>query len=191
VTRTMPRATRHYGTVEKLQSFDVHTLYRAGALQEDLVKWVFCSFRWPGIVRVACNRWLVDVVFRGGAQQRIPLVWSWCHFGGARPWFICTRCDRRVGKLYNSGASLACRQCRDLRYSSQRRGAKSRSYLQALKLRLRLNDIATIGGPIPERPRRMHRQTYYRLCRRLEELEKKLGPRFRLRETDYGPLVPK
>jgi hypothetical protein len=69
-------------------------------------------------------------------------------------------------------------------------GAKSRSYLQALKLRLRLNDIAKIGGPLPDRPRRMHRQTYYRLCRRLEELEKKLGPRFRLRETDYGPWFP-
>jgi hypothetical protein len=187
----MPRATRHYGTVENLQSFDVHTLYRAGALREVLVEWVLCSFRWPGIVRVACNRWLVDVELRGGAQQRIPVTWSRCNFGGLRPWFRCPRCDRRVGKLYNSGASLACRQCRDLRYSCQRRGAKSRSYLQALKLRSRLNDIAKIGGPPPDRPRGMHRQTYYRLCRRLEELERRLGPRFRLRETDYGPLVPK
>jgi hypothetical protein len=174
---------RHYGTVENFQSFDVHTLHRAGALREVLVEWVLCSFRWPGIVRVACNRWLVDVQFRGGAQQRIPVTWSRCNFGGLRPWFRCPRCDRRVGKLYNSGASLACRQCRHL--------IISRSYLQALKLRSRLNDIAKIGGPPPDRPRGMHRQTYYRLCRRLEELEKKLGPRFLLRETDYGPLVPK
>jgi hypothetical protein len=183
----------HRATVESLQSFDVHTLYRAGALREVLVEWAFCSFRWPGIVRVACNRWLVDVEFRGGAQQRIPLVWTPCHLGGWRPWLLCMRCNRRAGKLYNSGASLACRRCRDLRYSCQRRGAKSRSYLQALKLRLRLNDIAKIGGPPPDRPRGMHRRTYHRLCRRLEELEKKLRdcPRFLLRETDYSPLVPK
>jgi hypothetical protein len=179
------------GTVENHQSVDVHSLYRMGALRETLVELPLCSFRWPGIVRVGCNRWRLDVEFRGGAQQGIPIVWTRCHFGSGRPWFMCMRCNRRVGKLYNSGASLACRRCRDLRYSCQRRGAKSRSYLQALKLRLRLNDVAKIGGPPPERPRRMHKKTYYRLCRRLEELEKKLGPRFRFRETGYGPLVPK
>ena len=58
--------------------------------------------------------------------------------------------------------------------TSQRRGAQSRRYLQALKLRLRLNGIASIGLPLPERPRRMHRTTYERLSRRLERLEQPL-----------------
>jgi hypothetical protein len=178
-------------TVEDYQSFDVHDLNRAGALREGLVSFGWASFRWPGIIRVACNRWRVDVELRCGASQRIPVVWSRCHFGGGRPWFMCGRCDRRVGKLYNTGASLACRCCLDLWYASQRRGAKSRSYLQALKLRLRLNGIASIAEPIPERPRRMHRETYQRLCQKLEELEQPLrnSRRFMSRETDYSVLV--
>jgi hypothetical protein len=77
-------------------------------------------------------------------------------------------------------------------YASQRRGAQSRRYLQALKLRLRLNGIASIGLPLPERPRRMHRTTYERLCRRLERLEQPLrqNRRFTSRETDYSPWFP-
>jgi hypothetical protein len=183
----------NHGTVEDFGSFAVGDLHRLGALGEDFVSFPLAAFRWPGIPKVACNRWRVDVEFRHGARQRILIVWSRCHLGGARPWFICARCNQRVGKLYQTGASLTCRKCLELRYSSQQRGAKSRSYLQALKLRLRLNDIAKIGRPVPERPRGMHRTTYLRLSRRLEELERTLSdsPRFMLRETDYGPLVPK
>lgn len=124
--------TKH-GTVEYSQSFDMHLLHRMGALQETLVSDPMVSFRWPGLVRLTANKWRVDVTFREGATQRIPLIWTPCHFGGWRPWFRCLRCNRRVGKLYNSGASLACRQCMNLWYASQRRGAQSRLYLQALK----------------------------------------------------------
>ncbi len=185
--------TGRHGTVEKFAAFDVHHLHRAGALREALVSFPLVSFKWPGLVRVTANRWRVDVEFRGGGSERIPVVWTRCRFGGGRPWFMCVRCNRRVGRLYNTGASLSCRRCLDLRYSSQRRGAKSRSYLQALKLRLRLNGIASVAQPIPDRPRRMHRRTYQRLCRRLEKLEQKLhnSRRFMSRETDYSPLVPK
>jgi len=178
------------GTVEKNQSFDVHDLHRAGALGDALVSFPWVSFRWPGIVRLRANRWRVEVELRCGASQRIPVVWTRCHFGGGRPWFKCMRCNRRVGKLYNSGASLNCRECMDLRYASQRRGAKSRRYLQALKLRLRLNGIASLTEPFPKRPKRMHRKTYRRLCERAELLERDLQ-RFRFRETDYSVLVPK
>jgi hypothetical protein len=139
---------------------------------------------------VLANKWRVDVEFRSGAVQRITVVWSQCHFGSGRPWFICHRCDRRVGKLYNLGASLACRQCLGLWYSSQRRGAKSRSYLKALRLRLRLNGIASLAKPIPDRPKRMHQKTYDLRRRELELLERDLQ-RFRTRETDYSVLVPK
>jgi hypothetical protein len=179
-----------HATVERCQAFAVHDLHHAGALQEQLVSFPLCSFKWPGLVRVTANRWRVDIEFRGGATQRITIAWTPCNFGGMRPWLRCGRCNGRVGKLYNTGASLTCRRCLDLWYASQRRGAKSRTYLQALKLRLRLNGTASIGLPIPDRPRRMHRRTYQRLCRRLEKLERDLE-RFRLRETDYSVLVPK
>ncbi len=183
--------TRH-GTVEKNQCFDVHDLYRADLLKDALVA-VYCSLKWPGLVRLQADRWRVDVEFREGALQAIPIVWTRCHFGGGRPWFICRRCNARVAKLYNSGASLSCRVCSDLWYASQRRGSKSRRYLQALKLRLRLRGIANLREPIPERPKRMHKRTYQRLRQRLERLEHELrqSRSFMLRETDYSPLVPK
>jgi hypothetical protein len=180
-------------TVEHIQSFDVHVLHRMGALREPLVSYPMVSFRWPWLVRLTANRWQVDVQFRSGATQRIWLRWSPCNYGGQRPWFICAHCNKRVGKLYNSGASLGCRRCLDLRYTSQRRGAKSRRYLQALKLRLRLNVIANLDEPFPDRPKRMHRKTFERLRRKGEELEADLreNPHFRFRETDYSVLVPK
>jgi hypothetical protein len=125
-----------HGTVEHFQSFDVHVLHRMGALQETLVSYPWVSFRWPGLVRLTANRWRVDIEFRGGAGQRIPVVWSRCHFGGGGPWFICGRCNRRVGKLYNMGASLACRRCLDLWYASQRRATSCCSTRDAAEAEL-------------------------------------------------------
>jgi len=182
-----------HGTVEHVRSFDVHTLHRAGALKEELASFPWATFKWPGLVQITANKWRVDVVHQCGASQRISVVWTRCNFGGRRPWFICVSCNRRVGKLYHTGASLACRQCMDLWYTSQRRGTVSRCYLQALKLRLRLNGVASLVAPIPERPRGMHRTTYRRLCRRLEKLERNVrnNRHFMSRETDYTALVPK
>ena len=183
----------NHTTVEHLQSFDVHVLHRMGALREPLVSDPMVSFRWPGLVRLTANKWLVDIQFRSGATQRIGLRWSPCHFGGHRPWFVCDRCNKTVGKLYNTGDLLTCRRCLHLWYASQRRGAKSRRYLQALKLRLRLNGIASLDEPFPNRPKRMHRRTYARLRQKAEALESDLceNTHFRYRETDYSVLVPK
>ena len=180
-------------TVEHVQSFDVHVLHHMGALQETLVSYPWVGFRWPGLVRLTANKWRVDVEFRHGAMQRIPIVWTQCHFGGWRPWVKCLQCDRKVRKLYFAEVSLACRQCSNLLYACQRRGAKSRRYLKALKLRLRLNGIANLREPFPARPKGMHRKTYARLHGLGERLEREMrdSPRFLNRETDYAPLVPR
>jgi predicted ATPase len=42
-------------------------------------------------------------------EQRVPIIWTNCHFGGRRPWFTyCARvngryCGRRVAVLYAAG----------------------------------------------------------------------------------------
>jgi hypothetical protein len=43
-------------------------------------------------------------------EQRIPITWTTCHFGGTRAWFMCTQeigggscCNRRTAKLYLRG----------------------------------------------------------------------------------------
>jgi len=68
-------------------------------------------------------------------EQRVPLTWTTCNLGGARPWFRCTQkagdgqcCGRRVAKLYAGDSHLfACRRCRGLAYESQRESPLNRS----------------------------------------------------------------
>jgi hypothetical protein len=58
-----------------------------------------------------------------------------------------------------------------------------------LKLRLRLNGIASLAQPFPERPPRMHKKTYDRIRRTAERLERQLQKsRFLHRQTDYSVL---
>jgi hypothetical protein len=183
---------RRPGTVEKHDSLDVHDLHRARAFRDVTVAFPWASLRWPWMHQLKVNRWSVDLLFsRSERWQKIPVTWSRCNFGGSRPWFRCVFCKRRVGKLFNAGSFCACRTCCNLRFASQRRGTKSRRYFQALKLRLRLNGVASIAEPFPERPRGMHGRTYFRLRRRAERLERDLrrSKRFLRKKPDYSVLV--
>jgi hypothetical protein len=101
-------------------------------------------------------------------EQRVPIVWTRCHFGGARPWFRCTAyvggrpCGRRVAKLYLRGHVFACRQCCGLAYASQSENPQHRAISKSQKLRMRLGGGPSILDPFAEKPPRMHWQTYYR-----------------------------
>ena len=53
------------------------------------------------------------------AECPVAVAWTPCHYGGARPWFVCPACGRRAGLLYASGWRLACRKCTGFRYESQ------------------------------------------------------------------------
>jgi hypothetical protein len=59
-------------------------------------------------------------------------------------------------------------------YESQRRNEKARSYLQAYRTRQRIGGSRPVVDPVPERPYRMKRKTYARLCDRIERLEQPL-----------------
>jgi hypothetical protein len=103
-------------------------------------------------------------------EQYVPLTWTECHLGGARPWFLCTEdtgdgqcCGKRVAKLYPRGHVFACRHCCGLAYTSQSENPRYRAISRAQKLRMRLGGGPSILDPFPERPPRMHRLTYYRL----------------------------
>ena len=74
-------------------------------------------------------------------QQRVPITWTDCHFGGRRPWFCCAVrangrfCGRRVAVLYGDGKSFACRNCHELAYESQQEGPYLRSIRLSQKIR--------------------------------------------------------
>jgi hypothetical protein len=102
--------------------------------------------------------------------QRVPLVWTRCHLGGARPWFQCTGhsdgqgCGRRAAKLYlGRSSAFACRCCHNLAYASQSENPRYRAISRAQKLRMRLGASANLLERFPPKPRGMHRRTYYRL----------------------------
>jgi hypothetical protein len=102
-------------------------------------------------------------------QQRIPITWTNCHFGGCRPWFVCQgygneRCGRRVAILYGSAGLFACRTCHDLAYESQQQTPVFRALDQAQKSRMRLGASPDIFESLPEKPKRMHWRTYRRRC---------------------------
>jgi hypothetical protein len=102
------------------------------------------------------------------AQQRVPITWTACHFGGRRPWFVCPRCSRRVAILYSPGGPFLCRLCRNLAYASQQEPVQFRGITEAQKIRARLGGSADLRQPFPDKPARMHWRTYLRLRNRAE-----------------------
>jgi len=101
--------------------------------------------------------------------QRVPITWTDCHFGGRRPWFVCSvyrdgrYCGRRVAVLYGAGTYFACRRCHGLAYASQQEPVRERGFMKAQKILTRLGAKPDLFEPFPEKPRRMHRRTYERL----------------------------
>jgi hypothetical protein len=169
--------TRNRLTVEKLanDTIDVRELKRAGLLEGP---WVTLrpSFRWPGIttMRVARYRVLIELCNQS-VPQSIRVSWMRCHYGGFRPWLHCSHCDRRVARLFKGLGGYWCRPCcGNPIYESQRRSEKARAYLQAYRLRQRLDGSRPVVDVIPPRPPGMRRRTYARLRARVERLEKPL-----------------
>jgi len=182
--------TRKKITMERLgqDHLDVHDFHRKGLLGNREV--VFKPLlRWPSVVQIRVSRYRLLVEQTHQFLQQIPVTWTYCNFGGFRPWFKCP-CGKRVAKLYKSIGGYHCRQCFDNPpYASQTKGTKKRIGFAASKLRLRLNGIAALTEPRPERPRGMHRKTYARALRRLEAYESRLSPKQKAKPVDYPNLV--
>ena len=101
-------------------------------------------------------------------EERVPLVWASCRYGGARPWFRCPgvvngrACGRRVGKLFLRGRYFLCRHCHRIAYASQSETPLDRLYRRRDKTRAALGAEPGCFGTIPPRPKGMWRRTYER-----------------------------
>ena len=110
-------------------------------------------------------------------EEPVPIVWTPCHFGGSRPWFVCpgivngVPCGRRVGKLYGPGRYFLCRHCYRLAYQSQREQPHERALRRANSIRMRLGGEPGMLCPFPEKPKGMHWRTYERLRQRVRDAE--------------------
>lgn len=166
-------------TVESCKRIDVNRWNRDGLLKPGMrfsPRWTYGGEP-SGEINVRTESGVVILSFRhrqnGGewesVEQRVPLQWTPCHFGGQRPWFTCSvyrngvYCGRRVAKLYAAGKYFACRRCYNLAYASQSEDRSSRSMRNAQKIRERLGGGASMMEPFPDKPKGMHWKTYERL----------------------------
>ncbi len=111
-------------------------------------------------------------------RESICLETTPCYYGGERVWFTCPGCQSRRAVLFSAGGVFACRACHDLAHSSTREDAHERSIrrVQAFQKRLGGGGYGVPIWDIPDRPARMHWETYERLVRELRhELHRQDG----------------
>ena len=89
-------------------------------------------------------------------NQDVRIVRTSCNYGGARPWFLCPRCDRRIGVLFLRSGRFMCRHCGRIAYSSQADDQIGRAWRVQSKLERRLGDNW-------QRPKGMHHATHRRI----------------------------
>ncbi len=162
--------------VELVNALNINWLRRTGRLGagwQSSVSWQYGGEP-CGSIQFECKSLYeasLDYSYNGERiNQPVTIEWTHCHFGGMRPWFICSAwrrgqyCGRRVGKLYGAGKIFACRHCYRLCYRSQLEDTKSRAIGLTHKLWARLDDDG-------KKPKGMHWRTYNRLCERIDRAE--------------------
>lgn len=188
-------------TTEDSRPLDIRKLNRSGLLQPGH------SFGWQWTIndrpvgniqiRVQADHVVLAYKYRPQCNAEWQDVWQHvylertpCHLGGARCWWICPICRRRVAILYGPGKHYACRHCYKLVYECQRETDDDRAARRADTIRRRLGWDVGILNPTGGRPKGMHWRTYQRLtmehdalvnlslnhmARRMQMMEAKLG----------------
>lgn len=158
-------------TTNEYRKLDVRELHKAGML-DSATPQLWCWYR-GGEVRasvlvkpaIGCIE-LRYTVNRSGERREyaypVKLAWTGCHYGGARPWFQCPDCGRRVAILYGGGR-FVCRHCRRLAYEVQRETDADRAFRRVDVLRLRLGWPPGVLNRAGGKPKGMHWRTYHRL----------------------------
>ncbi len=183
------------GTVEDARSLDVMKLERVGYLCGPRIggwQWSYQD-RVTAFIAITGGKHAITLDYRirsGGedwqtVQQRVPIRWTHCRFGGERPWFVCDvsasgmYCGRQVVKLYGAGRLFACRHCYRLGYRAQRGGPMDRAHLHLGRLHRKLGaDYDGPDYPPPPKPKWMRWRTYSRVVQQIEAGQERLDVAF-------------
>ena len=106
-------------TLEETKRIDIRYMRKQGLLKPSAMG----SLRWTrggepnGDIRYFCHQNYLQLNYRyrenGGEwqpiEQRIHFDRTFCHYGGERLWFLCPRCNRRVGVLWVGEQCLGLR----------------------------------------------------------------------------------
>jgi hypothetical protein len=184
------------GTIEGTRSLDVMKLARAGYLagaQLGAWQWNYRDGSTASVlVRGGRNTVTLDYRVKSHGpdwqpvNQRIPVRWTPCRFGGERPWFICdvssngVYCGRRVAKLYGGGRLFACRRCYRLGYAVQRGGPMDRAHHRLARPHRKLAaDYDGPDRPPPPKPKWMRWKTYSHILEQIEAGQQQLDVVFK------------
>lgn len=174
------------GTVEGTRSLDVMKLSRAGYLaggRSGGWQWTYKD-GWTASIGLVGGKDAITLNYRiqmngqdwQSVEQKVPIHWSTCRFGGERPWFICNvranglYCGRRVAQLYGAGRLFACRHCYRLGYSIQRNDPMGCAHQRLARLHRKLKaEYDFPDMPPPPKPKWMRWKTYSRIAKQIEE----------------------
>ena len=115
-------------------------------------------------------------VFRVGDKSRqspqiVAVTWRPMTFG-MKPYFICSRCNKRRVFLYFDGLQAYCRCCAGAWYWCQRKHHRTRLLHWSHKLRVRLGDqFGKPGDQYPPRPKLQRKTRYRRTIAKLKHVE--------------------
>jgi hypothetical protein len=179
---------------------DVRAMHRRGYLAPG----AYCSWGWwrgdnkEGGASIGCRSdgQSVRLLYSHAGEEvdlRVVLDWTPCNYGGARPWWRCPSCGRRVAVIYGAGKVFACRHCYGLCYGCQKEKPSNRALRRAFKIRERLGDDGGLTTAFPEKPKGMHWETYSRLALKGHAAEWEslgLAARFCGRETQPAATGP-
>tara|TARA_R110002167_G_scaffold103839_1_gene268244 strand:- start:2054 stop:2650 length:597 start_codon:yes stop_codon:yes gene_type:complete len=169
-------------TLDDVKRIDIRYMKKRGMLKAG---WGGGSLSWTrggepsGNINYRCYDGHLQLSFRyrehGGnwqlMEQRIPFDRTPCHYGGERLWFLCPRCNKRVGILCCDGPKFLCRHCYQLPYASQQQGRMDRLIDQKHKLGERIFEYYDHGDGWGKK-KGMHWKTFHRLHAHYQALER-------------------
>ncbi len=180
--------------VEDCRSLDVNRFHKDGCLRNGWQgNWTW-SRDGQQIASIGCrtgqDRITLDYKVRqyGGdwepITQTVPITHTDCHYGGQRPYFLCSglvngiHCGRRVAKLYAGGKHFLCRHCYRLTHASQSEASYDRMLRRANKTRVALGGEAGTAYWIAPKPKGMWQRTYQRKRFEIEWCENQADQQF-------------
>ena len=149
------------------REIDISSLARHGAFKRPM------KFPFQGIESARDHIKLFSPSGKGRPPQIIAVQWRRLTFG-ERPFFICSRCNKRRVYLYFDGLFGYCRTCADLKYASQRQRHRTRLLHRSHRIRVALGDqFGKPGDKLPPRLFNQKQRGYHKAIATLRSIESK------------------
>jgi hypothetical protein len=165
------RKSTHPVTADMRRELDIRVLTKAGAFKRPM------RFPFQRIEVTARDHVrLYPLTVRETSHARpdpqvIRVTWRRMTFG-MKPFFVCSRCNKRRVFLYFDGLQAYCRCCAGAWYWCQRKHHRTRLLRWSHKLRVRLGDqFGKPGDQFPPRPKLQRKTRYRRTIARLRRVE--------------------